>query len=323
MESPGVALDFSKGWLEKSSRKKRWLVGVSGGADSMALLHILVDLGFQKLVVCHLDHRLRDKESTGDAKFVEKTAKNLGLIYESERVDVFKLAAETGQSLETTARNARLDFFGKCAQRNRCNRLILAHHADDQAETVLWNLLRGSQGLKGIREVKSLKTPSGKLLEIHRPLLGFRRSELRNFLTSRDLKWREDATNAEAIAVRNRLRNEVFPLLEDITGRDPVAMLARSVQASEDFESITGWALEQAKVIDPQNRLFIPALRKLPVSLQRAALAKFLGDANVSFDRELIERATGLLDLEKPASLNLPGGGKLRRREGRIFIQQA
>ncbi len=318
-----MAVDFSKGWFEKASRKRCWLVGVSGGADSMALLHGLVEAGFQKLIVCHLDHRLRGKESTGDAKFVEKTAGKLGLPFEMERVEVLKLAAKTGQSLETAARNARMDFFGKCARRRRCDRLILGHHLDDQAETVFWNLLRGSQGVKGIREVKSMRTPSGKKLEIHRPFLGIRRNELRAYLESRGMSWREDATNAEAIAVRNRMRNEVFPLLEKITGRDPVPMLARGAVIGEEFQEIVDWALEKASVLDPQGRLFVPGLSQLPVALQSAAIAKFLTDAGISFDRDLIQRAIRLIDVEQPATLNLPGGGKLRRREGRIFIQPA
>src|SRR5690606_11858726 len=167
---------------------RRWLVGVSGGADSVALLHLLVESGFRNLVVCHLDHRLRGRASAGDALFVRRLAEKLGLPCESGRADVARRMEECGGSLETVARHARHEFFAECARRHRCRRVILAHHADDQAETVMWNLLRGSHGLKGMEETRELITGSGDVLEIHRPLLAVRREALVAWLEARRLK---------------------------------------------------------------------------------------------------------------------------------------
>lgn len=319
----GVTLAGKIPWLAGASRGRRWLVGVSGGADSVALLHLLVAAGFRKLVVCHLDHGLRGRASTEDAKFVRRLAGKLGLECESGRADVAARMKARGESLETAARNARHAFFGECAGKHRCRRVLLAHHADDQAETVLWNLLRGSHGLKGMRAEQRLVTESGVVLELSRPLLAIRRAELVAWLESQGHRWREDASNAQPIAVRNRLRNEALPLLAEISGRDAVAAFVRGAADTEDQEALEAWALERAKVLDPQGRLHLPVLRALPVALQRVALRKFLLDGGVGApDRDLIERGLGLAEVTHPAVINLPGGGKLRRREGRLWIER-
>ena len=308
-------------WFTSASKRRRYLVGVSGGADSIALLHLLVDHGFQNLVVCHLDHRLRGKASTDDERFVEKTTKRLGLTFELERSDVEALSRVTGCSLETAGREARHAFFASCAKKHRCPRVLLAHHADDRAETALWNLLRGSHGVKSIRAEQTIQV-NGRALELIRPLLEARRFDLRKYLTQRGIAWREDATNAEGIAIRNRLRLEALPLLEDIAGRDIVPALLRAADASRDKEAVIEWALDQANVLDPQGRLHLPALRALPAAMRRAAIHRFLQDNHVAnLDRDLLDRAVGLLNPENAAVLNLPSGRHLRRRAGRIFVE--
>lgn len=309
-------------WFSSASRRKRWLVGVSGGADSVALLHLLVRAGFPNLVVCHLDHRLRGRASTEDSKFVKRLAEKLGLPCEVGRADVGKRMSERSESMETAARHSRHAFFAGCAEKHRCRRVLLAHHADDQAETVLWNLLRGSQGLKGMRGRQDFTTESGAGLEFHRPLLGVRRSELVDWLVVEKLQWREDASNSQAVAVRNRLRHEAIPLLGEISGRDPVAALARGAADAEEIESLVQWALARLDLLDPQGRLHLGALRLLPAVLQRLALRKFLIDHRIlSPDRGLVERAMSLLEVGNPAIINLPGGGRFRRREGRLWIE--
>lgn len=309
-------------WLADASRKKRWLVGVSGGADSVALLHLLIEAGFRNLVVCHLDHGLRGRASTEDAKFVARLAAKLTVECVITRADVRGRMAARGESLETAARHARLEFFAECAEKFRCLRILLAHHADDQAETVLWNLLRGSHGMKGMRREQRLVTESGVELELIRPLLGVRRAELVAWLASQGHRWREDASNADPIAIRNRLRNEALPLLGEISGRDPALALVRGAADTDEQEAFAAWALEHAKVLDPQGRLHLPVLRSLPVALQRIALWSFLQDRGVrSLDRSVIERGLGLLDVNNPPVVNLPGGGKLRRREARLWIE--
>lgn len=306
-------------WFDTASKRRRWLVGVSGGADSVALLHVLLDAGFKNLVVCHLDHGLRGKVSAGDAKFVGKLAAKFGIPCEIGCVDL----GGRKDSLETAARKARHDFFAVCSRKHRCRRIVLAHHADDQAETVLWNLLRGSHGFKGMRAQQNLTTSSGLRLELHRPLLEIRHAELVEWLRSRQLAWREDATNALPIAVRNRLRNEALPLLAEISGRDPVTAFVRGAADAEDAEALAAWALTQANVRDPQGRLHVPVLRGLPSALQRLAFLAFLTDHGiVGIDRAMLDRCLGLLDAKNPAAANLTGGAVLRRGGGRIRLER-
>lgn len=309
-------------WLTVASPRKRWLVGVSGGADSVALLHLLARHGFTRLVVCHLDHRLRGRASTGDARFVLKLADSLGFPCESGADDISARMRLSSESMETAARNARHEFFALAARKHKCRRLLLAHHADDQAETVLWNLLRGSHGLRGMRPDQKIIVASGFTLEIHRPLLGVRRGELVSWLKSQDLMWREDATNSQPVAIRNRLRNEAIPLLDEISGRDSVAALARGAADTMDQEALESWALEKAKVLDPQDRLHVPVLKTLPVALRRIALRKFLIDHGVAHpERDLIDRALEMLEPGSAASVNLPSGRRLRRREARLWVE--
>jgi tRNA(Ile)-lysidine synthase len=228
--------------------------------------------------------------------------------------------AERGESMETAARHERHVFFASCARKHRCRRVLLAHHADDQAETVLWNLLRGSHGLKGMRARQEIAV--GRMrLELVRPLLGMRRAELAGWLRERGLRWREDAGNREPVAVRNRLRHEVFPLLESIAGRDPVGAFARAAEDAAAAEVFENSLLDEARTIDPQGRLHLPVLRKLPGWLQKAALRSyFRRHAVPDVDRALVVRAAGLLDTAGPAVVNLPGGRRLRRKAGRLWI---
>ena len=309
-------------WLAGASRRARWLVGVSGGADSVALLHLLVEAGFRNLVVCHLDHRLRGRASTADARFVRHLAERLGLAHEIGRTDVRARMKKRGESMETAARGARHRFFGECAVKHRCRRLLLAHHADDQAETVLWNLLRGSHGLKGMRQEHRMRVEGGGVLQLIRPLLGVRHADLTAWLLARGLAWREDASNAEAVAVRNRLRHEVFPLLSEITGRDPVAAFVRGAADDALREEAEREMLARASVLDPQGRLHLPALSQLPPALRRVALADFLaGQGVTAIDRALVESAVAMTSPSHAAAINLPGGGRLRRRAGRLWIE--
>ncbi len=306
-------------WLASAAKRARWLVGVSGGADSVALLHRLTRAGFSNLVVCHLDHRLRGRASAGDARFVEQLAARLGHACESRAVKVAELA--NGRSLEAAAREARHAFFADCARKWRCRRLLLAHHADDQGETLLWNLLRGSHGIKGMGAVKEIRV-GRMMLEVHRPLLGIRRAALVDWLRENKLKWREDATNAEPFAIRNRLRNEAIPLLDAITGRDAVTSLTMLEQDSREAREISDWAVKHANALDPAGRLHLPALRELPMALRRAVLADFLKHRGIALSRDVVERCLAVAEVDGPRAANLPGGQVMRRRAGRMWIEE-
>lgn len=288
----------------------------------MALLHLLHEGGFGKVVVCHLDHGLRGAEGRGDARFVRRVAGGMGFEVEVGRVDVRGMMGVGRESLETAGRRARHEFFAECGRRYGCGRVLLAHHADDQAETVLWNLMRGSYGLRGMEGVRELRM-GGRRMEVVRPLLGVRKVRLREWMVERGFRWREDGSNGENDVVRNRIRNEALPLLCEISGRDVAGMLVRGAAGGEEMRALVAWAVGRAEVLDPQGRLHSRVLAGLPVALQAAVLAEYLrGEGVGGISGDLLASGLGLMDLEGAASVNLPGGGRLRRRGGRIFVER-
>lgn len=306
-------------WFAAASRRRRYLVGVSGGADSVALLHLLDRAGFRDLVVCHLDHRLRGRASEEDARFVRRLAKRLGRPLELGQAEVEEMAG--GSSIETAGRRARHEFLADCGRRWRCRRVLLAHHADDQAETVLWNLLRGSRGGSGMEVAQEL-VMGGRRMEVIRPLLDWRRADLREWLVARRLRWREDASNAEPVALRNRLRNEALPLLAEIAGRDIVPALGRNADAAAELRSIEAWAVAEAQVLDPQGRVHVPKLRSLPPALQRACVWDFLRRNGVSdLGRAEVLRVMAMIEPGGAPATSLPGGRVIRRRQGRLLLE--
>src|SRR5689334_2989498 len=185
-------------------------VAVSGGADSVALLLLLLELR-EKLgiivSVVHFNHKLRGKASDADEKFVAKLAAKHGLEFHSSSADVAKKAKKERANLEDAARRARYDYFRSLVDSGVCNRIAVAHTADDQAETVLAHLLRGT-GLAGLGGIHPIFGP------VVRPLLGVRRNELRRFLRAQKQNWREDATNRDTKRMRARIRKTLLPLLE-------------------------------------------------------------------------------------------------------------
>src|SRR5205807_700761 len=192
----------------------RHLVGVSGGRDSVALLHWLVDVGYKNLIVCHFDHQLRGRSSRADAIFVQKLAAKYDVDLAIGSANVRALAAKKKMSIETAARDARYKFFAQVAKRRRCRTIFLGHHADDLVETFLINLFRGSgtSGLGAIREVSKRRIGDVDLT-IVRSLLGIWRSEINDYVRRHQLKFREDASNKNLAPLRNRIRQRIIPYL--------------------------------------------------------------------------------------------------------------
>src|SRR6185369_7691626 len=170
------------------------------GRDSIALLHWLLAKGYKRLIVCHLDHRLRGRASATDARFVEQAAKRAGLTFAGAKADVRQLAKQSRQSLETAARTARYEFFSAVARRRRCGTIFLGHHADDLVETFLINLFRGTgiSGLVGMREV-SVSRINRIELTVVRPLLHIWRNEIDDYVSAHKIKFREDVTNESLV----------------------------------------------------------------------------------------------------------------------------
>jgi tRNA(Ile)-lysidine synthase len=299
-----------------------YLVGVSGGRDSVALLHQLVHLGYHRLIVCHLNHGLRGRAGTGDARFVEKLASKFKLGLTVDQTDVKSLASCRKMSIEAAARLARFEFFAETAKQHQTSTLFLAHHADDLVETFLINMFRGagSAGLAGIREL-SMHRISGVELAVIRPLLGVWRSDIDRYVRQYRLAFREDASNKSLGPLRNRIRRKVIPYLEKNVGREIRQNIWRTAMIMAEEESFFDELLPETRT--GALGLSVQPIRNLAVALQRRTLRKWLRASDVSdvgFD--LVERVRGLLDVGNgPARTNLPRDRHVRRRAGKLILE--
>ena len=321
---------------------QRYLIGVSGGRDSVALLHLLVELGYKRLIVCHFNHQLRGRSSDADARFVEKLAANYNrkivgqtgkrtarpttrtedIDFELDSADLRVLAKKKKMSIETAAREARYSFFAKVAKRRRCRTIFLAHHADDLVETFLMNLLRGAglTGLAAMREV-STRHIGAVDLTIVRPLLSVWRSEIDRYVRAHRLKFREDASNKNLSPLRNRIRHRVVPYLEKTLGRNIRQNIWRTATIAADEEN---WIDNQVRVSpNRDDHLSVKELRTLPIALQRRTILKWLRAQNISgIGFDAIERVRSLLDpTAHVAKVNLAKDRHVRRRAGNLFVE--
>jgi len=284
------------------------LVGVSGGVDSVALLHALVRTG-RKPVVLHFDHGWR-AESAADAACVRELARKLGLKYIGE-----KMRSSARGPRETDARVARYAFFAQTARRLGLRDLVLAHHADDQVETFLMQLLRGS-GAAG-RGMDAMSARAGLIL--HRPWLGVWKKEITAYARRHKLAWREDATNADTRHRRNLIRRRVLPYLQKQLGGQVVENLFR---AAEIARAESEWLDALCAAAANMPELSAKALRAAPLAQQRRTILRWLqqrGVKDISFAD--VEAVRGLLGKRIPAKVNLTAGRFARRRAGKIFVE--
>jgi tRNA(Ile)-lysidine synthase len=300
----------------------RYLIGVSGGRDSVALLNLLVGFGYNKLIVCHFNHQLRGAFSGADARFVEKIAHEFGLDCEIASIDVGALAKRSKLSIETAARFARFAFFVEVARRRHCSRIFLAHHADDLVETALLNLFRGASpgGIAAMHGTSAHRIGKTQLTVI-RPMLGVWRREIDAYVAERGLDFREDATNRMLRSSRNKIRHRVLPNIEKQFGRAVRKTIWRTAQIWSEEEALLD------SLVSPQTlsaaQLAVAALRKMPVALQRRTILRWLRARKVSdvtFD--IIENVRSLIQpAAKVAKVNLPPDRHARRRCGKIFVE--
>ncbi len=285
------------------------VLAVSGGADSMALLHGTARLAAERrwqVTVAHLDHALRD-ESRDDAAFVVTAAEALGVACETRRVDVRALAAVERRTLEDAGRVARYRFLEDVAP----GRALIAtgHTADDSAETILLNLLRGS-GLAGVRGIPARR---GRIV---RPLLDARRADLRGELVAAGIPFRTDPTNADPSFARNRLRLEVLPAIERINPAAIEALLRFGRLAAADdaeLDAIASDELARRRAADGGLDWRDPP----SVAIGRRVLRLAIGDPSPS-----AERIEALLDAARGARGGLTvelDGGRRASVKGRII----
>jgi tRNA(Ile)-lysidine synthase len=317
-------------------------VAVSGGADSVALLLLLLELR-EKLgivpSVVHFNHKLRSKASDTDEKFVAKLAAKHGLEFHSASVDVAKKAKVERANLEDAGRRARYDYFRSLLEAGTCTRIAVAHTADDQAETVLAHLLRGT-GLAGLSGIHPVAGP------VVRPLLSVRRSELRRFLRARKQTWREDATNRDTKRIRARIRKKLLPLLEKQFQPAIVEHLATLAGlALEDEAFLDAVAEERTTRLvqkkDEQARIFVDDLfqpwKKGELNKGNTEDAESTRALRTRMVRRIVEsvkpragqlgagHVRAVLELARSgqsgSSLALPGGVEVRKERDALVFQ--
>ena len=319
-------------------------VAVSGGADSVALLLLLLELREKLgmvLSVAHFNHMLRGKASQADEKFVEKLAAKHGLAFHVERADVAATAKRRSANLEETARRLRYEFFARLAEKGQVTRVAVAHTADDQAETVLGHILRGT-GLAGLGGIHPVVGP------VFRPLLDVRRTELRAYLRGKKQTWREDVTNLDITRMRARIRMKLLPLLEKQFQPAIVEHLCTLAELAREDEAFFEQAVEERMAALVQktgegtrigiNDLVGPHKKKeasaaAAESVGPEKMARALSKRMVRRIVESIKPRAGqlgakhvdaILELARTGqsgnSLSLPGGVEVRReRDALIF----
>ncbi|HWV98436.1 MAG TPA: tRNA lysidine(34) synthetase TilS [Candidatus Acidoferrum sp.] len=301
-------------------RGQRILVAVSGGLDSMVLLHLLQALSEKHgwlLAVAHLNHQLRGRSSHADERLVRRTAERLGLTAIVERADVRAFAYRHKCSIEMAARNLRHAFLARNATHHRIPTVALAHHADDQLELFFLRLLRGSggEGLAGMKW-RNL-SPANPKIELVRPLLDLPKRALREHAAEKHVPFREDETNASWDIQRNRIRHELLPLFRKHYQQalDKTVLRLMDILAA-DAEFVTQAA--EAWLDSPRGSTPFEAL---PVAVQRRCVHLQLLRRGVGPEFDLVER----LRLNARDPINVPGLNLLqvaRNAAGRLVLQQ-
>lgn len=221
------------------------VIGVSGGADSMCLLHFLLSVRNElklKLVVAHINHNLRGKEALRDQKFVERACDNLSVECRVLSADINKISADTGQSSEECGRKIRYEFFNKLAGKN--GKIATAHTLSDNAETILFNIARGT-GLKGITGIPRTRE------NIIRPIIDITRQQVEEYCQKNNIEYVTDSTNLTNDYSRNKIRNTVVPVLKDINPAFEHTISRLSIIANQHLTTITALAqslLDNARV---------------------------------------------------------------------------
>ena len=319
--------------IERTVRRQRLfrpgdtlVVALSGGADSAFLLDLLATLPDYNLhlIAAHLNHTLRGTESDDDEEFCRELASRYAIPFESRRVDVTRTASDLRLNLEDAGRRARIEFLDEVRSTYGAAAVALAHHADDQAETVLMRLLRGSgtTGLSGM----AYRNRRGYV----RPLLEISRADIERYLLARGLSWREDASNSDTSYLRNRIRHRLLPLLEEynpairsclsstasILGDDEALLEELAVQA---FAGSCG--MEEGRVVCSVGRLrtINAALRR---RVLRHAYTQLTGNL-VGVGLRHIDALCDLIDSGRPNSrLALPQGIAAVREYDRLLLMR-
>ncbi len=281
--------------------KGKVLVGLSGGPDSVALLHVLLALGYDVCAV-HVNHEIRGADADEDEAFVRVLCESLRIPLTVERLDVPAMAEVEGKTLEQAARDARYDCFARLAAVFGASVIAVAHHRDDQAESILLHLFRGSglTGLVGMRPRRG---------NVVRPLLCVKRADIETYLSENGLSYCTDTTNFLRCATRNRIRLDVIPYLRENLNPaivDSLCSTAELLRRDEDYlDSLARSALAEACTQVGYDRRKLAA-QPLPVLTRALRIALCAAGATADVDRCHIERLCSMLAAQTGTRADLP-----------------
>ncbi|MBN1928932.1 MAG: tRNA lysidine(34) synthetase TilS [Chlorobiaceae bacterium] len=298
------------------------LVAVSGGPDSMALLHLLLAVSpvlHLRLGVAHCNFGLRGEESDGDEAFVRKACALLGLECHVRRFDTKAVAASWKKSVEETARLLRYDFFGELCRERGYALVATGHHSGDNAETMLFNLFRGTatSGLRGIR------ARQGRLV---RPLLPFSRREIMDYLEEKEVAWRTDRTNAGVEHDRNFIRNRVIPVIEERFRRKLSASLQRVSEHAGELEEFMERHIGRLVAEHPGldlagGKLHVGTLLALSRFERKELFKRVLQARGLPVDSRTLRRISGLLEAQPGRRVHAGPGVEVVRKDGFLRFQ--
>jgi tRNA(Ile)-lysidine synthase len=290
----------------------RVIAAVSGGADSVALAHLLMELSaggrLQLVGIAHLDHRLRGAESDRDAAFCAALSQNLRVPFDVEQISVSEQAVRTGRSIEDAARQVRYAFLERARVRLGADMIAVGHTRDDQAETVLLRLLRGA-GIEGLGAIRPRRQ------HVIRPLIDLRHAALVRYLEARGLPWVEDSSNADLQFLRNRVRHELLPWLRAHVSPAVVNLLARTSDLARDDEALlTALAAErfaavrQGDAAGGRVELDAAGLAEEPPAIARRIVRQALREvASKAPSFAHVGAVLRLVEGGRPGSVTLPG----------------
>lgn len=316
------------------------VVAVSGGGDSVALLLALDELVKSnklglRITVAHLNHKLRGKHSDADARWVKSLAKQLDYPAVVGATDVKKLAASTSDNLEQAASRARYEFLERAAKSAKAGVVLTAHTLDDQAETILLNLLRGA-GTEGLTAMAAIRpiAPRSKIL-LARPLLSWaRRKETEGYCRDRGIAFRSDEMNLDESLARVRVRRQLIPLMETFNPRIVDSLTRTGAILRHDFEALSSAAARLLELSlaspsrerHPANSLRADLLILAPAALRRRALRLWLGSLRGNLKRiehaHILAIENLLMSTKSGRVVELPDHSRVARQGGRLLHYQ-
>lgn len=281
------------------------LVGVSGGPDSVCLLHILKELSSEfnlTLFAAHVNHCIRAEESDKDEAFVKKLCSDWKIPCISTKIDIPSKSKEIKRGIEETARILRYEFLNTTAKNIGAGKIAVGHNADDRAETLLMNIIRGC----GIDGLGSIKPINGNII---RPLIDAKRSEIEEYISLKKLPFRIDESNSDTTYSRNKIRHELIPYLKENFNPLIIDSFRRLADISTDTQDFISFAVDNARLkVIRNNGLDLSQIKDLPQALAMSLIRQLILDIRGNLIDIEYETILNILSSENDIVITLPGG---------------